>query len=117
MTTDERTDALTDLVALRRPLGDALAAVRALPWDSDVELVVVGPSDVRSVLQRFLRREVTAEGVEQWADALESRDDVAVDPRVPDDLLHALATPELEGVLTPPRAEELVAELEGQQPG
>ena len=111
MTDYQRTEVLKDLVAMRRPLDDALQAVRALPWDSDRDLVVVGPSEVALLLTRFLQSEVTAADVERWADALESREDVTVDPALPGDIMFALATPELEGSLTTTRAEELLVRL------
>jgi hypothetical protein len=71
-----RRDVLADLVKLRLPPDAAVAAVRALPWDSVVEMVVLARRDAHELLQRYLRGELSPSDVESWADAVESRDDI-----------------------------------------
>lgn len=79
MTTAEarqRRDVLVDLIELRRSPGVAIAAVRELPWDSDVEIVLLARVNAVAVLQRYLRGELSAADLEGWADAVEGREDV-----------------------------------------
>jgi hypothetical protein len=74
--TRRRRDALIDLIELRSSLDAAIAAVRGLPWDSDVDLVFLTRANVDVLLQRYLRGELSAADLERWADAVESREDI-----------------------------------------
>lgn len=71
-----RHDVLVDLIELRRPLGAAIAAVKELPWDSDVEIVLLARANAVALLQRYLRGELGAADLERWADAIEGREDI-----------------------------------------
>lgn len=95
-------EVLTDLVALRRPLDEALPAVRRLPW-GDEEVVTLTREDAYRLLDCFLEGSVTASDCDAWANALEGRDDVAYEPGHEDvlaQLLFEVGTPEANGPLT-----------------
>jgi hypothetical protein len=99
-----RQDILRDLVALSAPVRDLRAELAGFPWDSDGVLVVLSAADALDVLDRLARGEITADECAAWADALEVRDDVGLDPAVRDELgqmLFELSTPELFEPLTP----------------
>ncbi|MEP6696065.1 MAG: hypothetical protein ABJA34_04200 [Pseudonocardiales bacterium] len=76
---EERRHALTDLLDLRLPVGAAVDAVRSIPWDSEVELVSLDRASVLALLQRYLQDELTDADVEQWANAIEGRDDIGLE--------------------------------------
>jgi hypothetical protein len=76
----ERRDLLVDLIELRLPLSEAVAAVRELPWDSDVELVLLTRASVGALLQLYLRGELSPADLETWANAVEGRDDIGAEP-------------------------------------
>ncbi len=74
----------------------------SLPWDCPDPLVTLGPRHVAAVLGRFLTGELSAESVERWANAIESREDIRVDSLHEDALrrvIFDLANPELAGAL------------------
>jgi hypothetical protein len=101
-TEDDRTRALQDLLLLRRPLAESLAALRAYPWDSDVEYVELTPAHVASVLERFLGGEVDAPTATEWAESINLRDDVGRSPGTDAelaDVLTEMSSPELFGEL------------------
>ncbi len=50
---EERLRALADLIAVRQPLLEVVARVRALPWDIDVELVVLDRSAALTALLSY----------------------------------------------------------------
>ena len=86
-------------------------------WDVE-PLVTLGASDIISILERFLRGDLSAEEVGIWADALEMRDDVDFGDDHATGVVTAvfeLAT-EVVGArpVTPDVARELIAELEAQ---
>lgn len=111
----QREDALRALVELRVPVATATAALASFDWDSDRELVNVTCADAVRVLQQYLAGKLTAEDCQQWADALEVRDDVGREPGFEDELtefLFEIATPEVAGTLTPERAQHWVQALQ-----
>lgn len=71
---------LLDLIEVRLPLADAIAAVRELPWDSDIELALLERAHVITLLQRYLRHELTPADLEEWANAVEGREDIGLEP-------------------------------------
>lgn len=70
-------------------------------------MVELGPFELTDVLDRFLRRELTAEELEGWANAVEGRDDIAFRPSEIIDLMAELANPLLFAALTPDTVREL----------
>lgn len=112
MNAPTRKQAVTDLVRLRRPLDDALAELRRFPWDSDEELVELGPTELRHALNRYLAGDLTAEGLEDWANAIEGRDDIAFTPQDIIDLITELANPLLYRSLTPENVRDLASRID-----
>ncbi|MFL5560827.1 MAG: hypothetical protein ACJ79K_05050 [Gemmatimonadaceae bacterium] len=110
-----RAAVLEDLIAWNQPLAALAAELAEHDWDSTEELVTLRNSHVRDVLIRYTRGEVTAPDVEQWANLLEGRDDIAFSGGRQGklgEIVHALANPELEGDLTGSRSEELILRLQ-----
>lgn len=109
-----RVEALLDLVELRRPVAESAAALAEFAWDSDRELVGLSRADARRVLGAYQERRLSADDCQRWAEALEGRDDVGLEPGYEDrlkDFLFTLATPELTEPLTPALAEHWLAVL------
>lgn len=97
-----RSQILKDLVALAGPVHSLENELRGYPWDSDV-LVVLTAADALDVLDRFDRGDIDADECAAWADALEARDDVGLEPAYEEDLktlLFEIGTPEINGPLT-----------------
>ena len=106
---------VTELVALSRPLSDILAELARLHLDADAELVRLERRHVISVLERYLAGELTADDVENWADAVDLQDAIglAEDDQTLSDAVFGLANPPAARPLTPERARELLASLRG----
>jgi len=109
MTIVERTNWLRSLLSLEVPLDAVLVALQRFPWDSD-ELVTLTPEHISRVLRRFLAGELTARDVEHWANAIESRDDIAMSEFVME-VLFDLANPLLHGEFNDARAKLEIARL------
>jgi hypothetical protein len=99
----ERRRALGSLVALVGSVDELRRAVAAFPWDCDHDLVTLTRRDVVNVLNRYLAAQLTAKDVNEWADALEGREDVGLEQGY-EDILHRalfeLATPEINEAIT-----------------
>lgn len=111
---EDRLTCLRRLVQFTAPVEETIRDLSAFPWDSDEELVTLTTSHVADVLRRFLRNDLTAKQVEEWAEALEVRDDVHFDEQPNEQVLeavHFLANPYLVGELTRSWAEEWIGRL------
>ncbi len=111
----DRADVLRDLVALNRPLGELHDELSRFQWDSENELVVLRRDHVVSALGRFLAGGLTAAHVEEWANAIEGRDDIGIDESDAgnlNEILFGLANPKLEAALTMEQAKVLLRVLD-----
>ncbi len=109
----DRASALQVLVAYELPLEPALAVLSHESWDCEHPLVRFTARDVSSVLQRYLRSELTSDQVNDWADLLECREDIAPEPGQEklSEVLFLLANPGLREPLTPALARSIEQEL------
>lgn len=102
-----RTELLQSLLAFERPLALLLPELSAFGWDSDEPLVVLRRSHLSSVLDRYLAGNLGPEDVEEWANAIEGREDVGYEPAHADllrELIFDLANPCLTRALDPEAA-------------
>lgn len=110
----ERLLTLRSLLEGAAPLDAAIGALGALPWDSDEELVTLTPEHVIRMLERLLSGELTSGDLEQWANAIEGRDDIGLDADASDalkEVIFELANPSLQGATTAESARAWVGRL------
>jgi hypothetical protein len=92
---------LYSLIHLDAPLAGLKAALASISWDAE-PIVTLARQDIATVLQRFIRGEIDAVAVEEWANLVEGREDIQFEPgseEVIADAIHDLANPELRGRL------------------
>jgi hypothetical protein len=93
-----RTAALLDVVRLRRPLAEGVLTLGSFAWDCDVELVALRRADAVGTVERYLRDAISADDLRRWAEVLEGRDDLGLEPlheNVLKDFLTEIANPEI----------------------
>ena len=106
---DSPTDLVCQLLDCSRPLSAVLVELSKFGWDCDKPLASLTVGHVSAMLSRYLLGDDSTEQVEQWANAVELRDDVSVDlESVVGATLHELANPALACPLTPERASTLL---------
>jgi hypothetical protein len=110
---DNREELLRRLVRFERPLEPLLSLLGAAGWDSHRELVRVAPADIENALRLFLQNRTTAEQVEEWANAIECREDLAMTELV-ESVIYELANPLLTEPLSNERTSALIERLHGQ---
>jgi hypothetical protein len=109
-----RTFHLEELLQFSRPIAGVVSDLSAFGWDSDEELVTLEPSHISAVLNRFLSGEISVADVEDWANAIECREDIGLIQESPvADALDELANPLLTRPLTRQSAAEWVVALSG----
>jgi hypothetical protein len=112
-----RRRALTAILAQDGDLASNLAQLGALGWDSDVNLATLTREHARRLLDAFLAGQVSAVKCQQWAEALEAREDVGFEAGYEEQLtllVFELANPDITERLTPPRAAYLRSKLAPQ---
>lgn len=111
MSNKTRQDILQALIDRRIAPEQALTALGAFGWDSDQEVAVVRHNHVRRVLEEYLAGGISASDVEEWANALEGRDDLSFAPSEVGLVIFQLANPALEGALSPERARDIISDM------
>ena len=107
----DRAAALAALVHMEGPVSAAVAKLQEFPWDSDIDLVVMTAMHFSHALRRYCLGEISASEIEDWANALESREDLGFASAALRELLHELANPLLTEPLTQSRAQHLLEHL------
>jgi hypothetical protein len=99
-----RAEILQELARFETPTEPLLQELRAFGWDwSGAPLLVLTKADLLRVIDRFLAGQISAAQLQQWAENLELREDVAFDERdaeLLDDIFFRIATPEINEPLT-----------------
>ncbi len=114
----DRMSTIKDLVSFATPLSELRSKLSKLSWDYEGEQVILGASHIVNVLQKYLNNDLCATEVEDWANAIEGREDIEFDSRnhaMIEDIVHELANPVLTQPLTPIRAHMLCRSLTGIQ--
>ncbi|OGQ22674.1 MAG: hypothetical protein A3I05_03885 [Deltaproteobacteria bacterium RIFCSPLOWO2_02_FULL_44_10] len=106
-----REQALEGLIGFTKPITDIRKDLLAFPWDSEKELVVLRASHLRQILRRFLDGNLKAEDVEEWADAIEARDDIGFEIDLLKDFIFEFANAALNGLLDRNRASEILEKI------
>ena len=93
-----RHEILKSLLTFDRPLGELRQELSKLKWDSENSLIRLSADHVRLVLARFLKGELSADAVEEWANLIECREDIGFESEFEDvlkDVIFELANPGL----------------------
>ena len=102
------------LVELHLPVSESLQRLAKFPWESEHPLIIVTRFDLARVLRGFLDGTLESGDCEEWANAIESREDLGFDAATEEtlkDVVFELANPLLTGPLTPVVAAELLGRV------
>ena len=107
-----RTAAIEALANISVPIPEAVSCLAKFPWDSETELVQLNHERFRNVLLQFKQGVLSEAEVENWANALECRDDVGFATSFLRELLHELANPLLTQRLSSEQADLWLSQLQ-----
>jgi hypothetical protein len=102
---NRRAEILEELVRYEKPSEPLMRELKSFGWDwpEGAPLVVLKKEHLLRVIDRFLADEITAAQLQEWAENLEAREDVAFDPKeeeLLDDVFFRVATPFINETLT-----------------
>lgn len=95
-----RTDILNDLIRFQTQLDRVQNELSQYTWDVEEPLVMMRKSDFISIAQRFLDGVLSTDDLENWANAIECRDDVEFENDELSEFIFDLANPVINGEIT-----------------
>ncbi|MBA2654012.1 MAG: hypothetical protein H0U71_02965 [Gammaproteobacteria bacterium] len=110
-----RTSLLEKLINLKGSVDVIMDELNKFNWDSDNELVTLTKQQILNALNNYIEGRITGTEIENWANAIESREDIGREKthiNLIDQVLYELANPYLTEQLTHERAKILNAKLE-----
>lgn len=114
VTEEYRTWVIGRLLHFAEPFDSLNQRIAQIPWDYTGVGVEMNIGHIKSVLERYLKGDLTKEDVENWANAIEGREDInfrmSSAPAI-EETIFELANPVLTQSLTARRAAELLTEL------
>lgn len=112
-TSARRAALLSLLMGIQSP-EDAAEQLSGFGWDSAFPLVLLTTEHAVVILERYLSGDVTAVGVERWANAIEGRDDIGYEhghEALLSEFVFEMANPDITKALDPPRARSWIGRL------
>ena len=105
----DRAGLIAELLCYERSVPELLTGLAAYGWDCDEPLADLKASHICHALRRYVRAELSASQIEEWANAIECREDIAYEPSsLEGDAIFELANPELTQQLNLARAKQLL---------
>jgi hypothetical protein len=99
-----RAEILQELARFETPTEPLLRELGSFGWDwTGAPLLVLTKADILRVIDRFLAGQISAAQLQEWAETLEVREDVAFEERdaeLLDDIFFRIATPMINEPLT-----------------
>ena len=109
---DKRNILLTDLIECTRDLSEICKELSQFGWDCDKDLIVLKKDHTLSILGRYLSKQLSGSDVEEWANAIEGREDVGFESGILRNLIHELANPMLTKPLSEYTAKRWILKIE-----
>ncbi|MBD1386117.1 hypothetical protein IDJ75_12560 [Mucilaginibacter rigui] len=100
---------LNDLIRFQTKLNRVQNELSEYTWDAEEPLVIMRKSDFIIVAQCFLNGVLSTDDLENWANAIESRDDIGFENGELSEFIFDLANPVINGEIT----KELVRKMIG----
>lgn len=110
-----RIQLLKSLLKFDKPPSEILPVLNSFGWDSKQPLITLQRQHIVNILQEYLNGKLSASDVENWANAIEGREDIAQEDDcedIIDKVIFDLANPWLSCPLSPNSAQKYLAELE-----
>jgi hypothetical protein len=101
---------LRQLIKLDKPIGVLLKELEVYGWDAEQACVVLYRKDIENILAKSLSQDVSFRDVEQWAEAIECREDIEFEEDCQDEIsevMFNLANPIISGELTENKARKI----------
>ncbi|UJH66386.1 hypothetical protein [Allomuricauda sp. SCSIO 65647] len=107
----DRIAVLKDLIQLDGRLSELQNELSKFPWDVEIPLIVMTRDHFLEVIEKCLGQHINFLDLENWANAIECRDDIDFEEERIKEIIFELASPEINGEITEQRLNEFKYEL------
>lgn len=107
-------DNLNALANLNQPLSTILPILKTLPWDSNQAIITLKKDHLIHILNQYLNHSLSAIDLENWANAIECREDITYETEGEDfinDIIFDLANPILNAPISPELVKQYITQL------
>ena len=111
-----RKDILMDLICFNGNLLTLQNELSQYFWDVEEPILIISKVELSDVLKRCVEDEISFEELENWANAIECRDDLDFKGVEMQEIIFELASPEVNGEIRKERLQEIIDELQKQSP-
>jgi hypothetical protein len=107
----KRIDILKDLVSYTKDLSALKRELSYYSWDTEKSYLTITKHQLLNVLMKCIDQTITFQNLEDWADAIECRDDLDFENEEIQEIIFELSSPEINGKITKNRLNEIVNNL------
>ncbi len=93
----DRRDILLDLVNNKIDTQSLINELSKYSWDCDEPILIIKNEDICKVLKRYIDGALSSDELENWANAIECREDLAFNNDSLEDVINRIANPVLYG--------------------
>ena len=106
-----RKDILNDLINLKSNLTELQEELSQYTWDIEIPVLIINKKDFTNVLQKCIDGKLTFLEIENWANAIECRDDLGFEDNNMQEIIFDLANPDINGEITKDRLKLIIYNL------
>ncbi|MCG9881828.1 MAG: hypothetical protein MH472_14630 [Bacteroidia bacterium] len=106
-----RKEILTDLILYRKELGTIQEELSIFAWDCNTPIVILTNTEIKEVFENYLNDNISNEELEDWANAIEMREDIGFDPDKIKEIIFNIANPILTESISKEKIELYIANL------
>jgi len=103
-----RVNILNDLVYLIGDLSDVQRELSQYSWDTEDPIFIIKKIDFSNILRKCIGEEISFDVLEDWANAIECRDDLGFEDEKMQEIIFELANPEINGEISKERLKEIL---------
>lgn len=93
----DRREVLLDLINNRVDTQSLISELSNYSWDCEEPLLIIKNEHISYILNKFLVGNLSSEELENWANAIECREDIAFENDSLEDVINRIANPVLYG--------------------
>jgi len=107
-----RKELLKDLVFFKRDIKNVKKQLSSFSWDLENPLLTIDKSILKEIIYKAINDDITSKNLEDWAEAIECRDDIDFHPENLIEIIFELANTDINGPIEKSRLIEILNSLD-----
>jgi hypothetical protein len=106
-----RKEILTDLILYKKELGTIQKELSIFAWYSNTPLVILNTTEIKEVFDNYLNENISNEELDDWANAIEMREDIGFGSDKIKEIIFNIANPILTESISKQKIEQYIVGL------